>query len=217
MTCFGEGLLRRCWNSHELLPGPLWKLISSFLPMPVTHSGSCRTKLPRPAWLLGSARHCISLNGFRLFSLSHYSPEELLWSRSLCLEAYILCHVLSETFWFHWSYGTCVYLSPKLFGYKCSVSHTFIDVYATFCFWLSVDRIKHLLRKINSYLWVTCFSESYRQNWYSLWVNEDYTGYASGSPRRSGSKTMSKKAPTLFSWVLSHMENISFSNKKHNK
>ena len=175
MTCFGEGLSRRRWNSHEFLPGPLWKLTSSFLPMPVTHSGSCNTKLPRPAWFLAFAYHCVSLNGFCLFSPSHHSLEELVWSRSLCLKAYILCHFLSETFWFHWSYGTWVYLPPKLFGYKCSVSHTFIDVYATFCFCLSVDGIKYLLRKINSYLWVMCFSESYKQNRYStnsLWMNE---------------------------------------------
>lgn len=57
-----RGLLRRCWNSHELLPGPLWKLISASC-CACPHSGSCRTKLPQPAWLLTSARHCISLSG----------------------------------------------------------------------------------------------------------------------------------------------------------
>lgn len=176
MTCFGEGLSRRCWNSHEFLPGPLWKLTSSFLPMPFTHAGSCNTKLPQPAWLLAFVYHRSSLNGLSLFSPSHHPLEELVWSRSSCLKAYILCHFLSETFWFIWSYGTCVYLPPKLFGYKCSVLHTCIDAYATFCFnHSSVDRIKCLLRKISSYVWVTCFSESHKQNrclTNSLGVNE---------------------------------------------
>ena len=70
----------------------------------------------------------------------------------------------------------CVYLPPKLCGYKCSVLHTCIDAYATFCFnHSSVDRIKYLLRKISSYLWATCFSESHKQNrclTNSLGVNE---------------------------------------------
>lgn len=142
----------------------------------------------------------------RLFSLSHRSPEELR-SRSLCLEVMILCHVLSETFWFHWSYGTCVYLSPKLFYYKCSVSHTLIDVcnslFLALCWQNKTSENKFLslsymlFRELQTKLILTL------SEWRLYW-------YASGSPRRSGSKTMSKKAPTILmslglTWKTHHL------------